>query len=144
MENEHVLSALSRKRAEIGGEVERLAAQLDGLQADMACVDRAIRLFDPRVVPDAIRPIKKRNRPLSPRVFRHGDFSRGILAILRNAQAPMGSRDIAAALSDAHGLSTDAASIRGMTCRVRGMLERQRPDVVERVEGPEGVAWRAA
>jgi hypothetical protein len=142
MENEHVLSALSRKRAEIAGEVGRLTEIIDGLQRDLVCVDRAICLFDPKADPGTIAPVRKRHRALSPRVFRHGDFSRGILGVLRDAKAPMTARDIAVALSAEHGLPTDPASIKGMVDRVRGMLARQRAGVLERIDVPDGrVAW---
>jgi hypothetical protein len=144
MENEHVLSALSRKRAELAGELGRLTDLIDNLREDLLCVDRAIRIFDPAAVPGDIKPVRKLLRGPSPRVFRHGDFSRAILAVLRDASAPMNAKEIAATLSASHGLPTDPGAIKGMIDRVRGMLARQRRDVLERIEGPDGgVAWRS-
>jgi hypothetical protein len=47
MENEHVLGGLTRKRAEIAGQIEHTQATLRKLVIDLDAIDAAIRIFDP-------------------------------------------------------------------------------------------------
>src|SRR4028118_2129004 len=56
MENEHVLSGLIRKRAEITAEVEGLQMRLRQLIMDADNLDGAIRIFKPGMDLAEIRP----------------------------------------------------------------------------------------
>ena len=48
--------ALLRKRAEMAGRIEHAYTELEGLLADVAALDTTLRLFDPDVHLEAIRP----------------------------------------------------------------------------------------
>jgi repressor of nif and glnA expression len=76
----------------------------------------------------------------------HGEFTRSILAILREAPKPLSVKDIAMQLSEARGLDTGTSAIQAMIDRVRGMLARQKASgVVASVKVPgDGVRWRVA
>ena len=56
MENEHVLSGLIRKRAEIAGELEAAQARVRHLIIDVDNVDATIRLFAPDIDLAEIKP----------------------------------------------------------------------------------------
>jgi hypothetical protein len=56
MENEHVLGRLTRKRAEIAGQIERTQDALRKLVRSLDAIDAAIRIFDPQADVGSIRP----------------------------------------------------------------------------------------
>jgi hypothetical protein len=89
---QYAVGALNKKRAELAGQVADLALQLRHRRRDLAKVDDILRILDPGSNPDAIPP-KKAIRYLN--VFRQGELGRLIIAILRDAQAPMTNLEIA-------------------------------------------------
>lgn len=56
MATDLVLSGLSRRRAELAGEIISRSAALDQLRADLAHLDAAIRIMNPDAEPELIRP----------------------------------------------------------------------------------------
>ena len=56
MENEHVLSGMIKKRAELAGEIERAQTVFRQLVIDLDNLDAAIRLFDPDIDLTEIKP----------------------------------------------------------------------------------------
>jgi hypothetical protein len=102
MKNEHVLSGLIAKRAEIAGQIERLQLEIRQLVVALDHVDASIRLFDP----DAdLEDIKSR---LPPRhmAFK-GEVSRILLNTLRKATKPMPVSELALVVLRERGLSLD-------------------------------------
>ncbi len=75
----HVVSALRGKRGELAGRIDALQDQLREAMIDLDHVDATLRLFDPDIELDEIKP-----KPLPPRhhAFK-GQVSRAILAMLR-------------------------------------------------------------
>ena len=93
--------ALLRKRAELAGRIEHAYTELEGLLADVAALDTTLRLFDPEVQLEAIRP-----RPLrSPTEWggRPHVFVRRILDVLRRAGRPVATREITWRLLEEQG-----------------------------------------
>jgi hypothetical protein len=62
MENEHVISGLIRKRKEIAGLIEDVQLRMRQLIIDLDNIDATIRLFQPEIDLEEIRP-----SPLPPR-----------------------------------------------------------------------------
>ena len=58
----HVIGGLRNKRAELAGVLRRLEQQLVQQRADLPHVDAAMRLFDPDILPNDIRPKQPRAR----------------------------------------------------------------------------------
>jgi hypothetical protein len=115
-----VISALSKKRAEIDGEIRKLQKRLNELRSDLASIDQAIRVFDPSAAPELILP--KFKRP-APEYFRRGTFSREVLATLRGADKGLTPREIAERVATKHQLSTDTtANMNKFIQRVRTVL----------------------
>jgi len=103
MENEHVLSGLTRKRAEIAGKIEHAQAALRKLVGELDALDIAIRIFDPQADTGAIKP---KVHPPRHRAFR-GEMTRHVLEILRKAEKPVTTRAIANAVMSARGLNVN-------------------------------------
>jgi hypothetical protein len=102
MKNEHVLSGLIAKRAEIAGQIERLQLEIRQLVVALDHVDASIRLFDPDV---DLEDVKSR---LPPRhmAFK-GEVSRILLNTLRKAAKPMPVSELAMVVLSERGLSVD-------------------------------------
>jgi hypothetical protein len=114
MENEHVLGGLTRKRAEIAGQIEHTQAALRRLVTDLDAIDAAIRIFDPEA---DIGAIKAKAYPPRHAAFR-GEMMRHVMGCLRVATEPVTSRDIATVVMKARGLNPDDAGL-AVTIRKR-------------------------
>src|ERR687885_1833195 len=89
------INALVRKRAELAGLIEHRRAELDAMLANLGHLDATLRLFDPEIRPDAIRP--KAPRPAAD-PGRPEITTRMVLDALRRAGEPLSAREIAARL----------------------------------------------
>lgn len=123
MADEHTLSGLIRKRAEIAGRVEHMQDQLRQLVIDLDNVDATIRLFDPDIDLAEIKP-----KPLPPRHHAYrGELSRIILTTLRNAKKPLTTREIAQRVMAERGMNTaDERLLRLMSKRTGACLRDHR------------------
>jgi hypothetical protein len=99
----NVLHALTRKRAELAGQIEHTQLELRHLIAELDHIDAAIRIFNPAVDIGAIR-----SKPVPPRhaAFK-GEVTRIVFKVLREAKGPVSSRDIAKVLMWERGLNSD-------------------------------------
>jgi hypothetical protein len=97
MGESHIISALSNKRAELTGIVSQLGQQ----QAGLAYLDATMRLFDPDIRPNMIRPRRQRARSVW---FRPGECFRLIYDDLRDAVRPMTTRGPKPTLRQTSGL----------------------------------------
>jgi hypothetical protein len=141
--NQHVLSGLIAKRAELAGRIEAAQSELRRLVIDLDSLDATIRLFAPEIDLDEVRP-----KPLPARnqAFR-GEMSRTVLNSLRQAAKPLPSREIALRFMTARGLATaDTMLLRVVTKRVGACLRNYRDKgIVRSVDGPRRtVLWEIA
>src|SRR6202046_1502015 len=88
----HVIGALRNKRAELAGILRQLEQQLVQQRANLAHVDATMRLFDPDIRPNDIRPKLPRERNAW---FRQGECLRLIYDELREATQPVTTRELA-------------------------------------------------
>lgn len=97
----NVLYALTRKRAEIAGQIEHNQLALRRLIAELDHIDAAIRIFNPSIDIGAIP-----SKPVPPRhaAFK-GEVTRIVFKALRTASGPLTSRDIALLLMKERGLN---------------------------------------
>jgi hypothetical protein len=102
-ENPNVLNALVAKRALIAGQIEHNQLTLRHLIAELDHLDATIRIFNPAIDIGAIRA-----KPVPPRhaAFK-GEVTRVVFKALREAKAPISSRDIALTLMTERGLNPD-------------------------------------
>lgn len=117
--SEHVLSGLLKKRAEIAGKIEATQIAMRQLVIDLDHVDATIRVFNPDIDLDDVRP-----KPLPPRhaAFR-GEVARIVLSVLRQARKPVTTKDLALQMMADRGLNTaDARTVKMMVKRVGACL----------------------
>jgi hypothetical protein len=122
MTNSHVISALRRKRAEIGGHIHDLEKRIARQRANLANLDATIKLFSPGTNPGSI-PAKRPYRRT--RYFAHNELSRLTQDALRKASGPLTKTEIASTVMQAKGMpSADAALREIVAARVLTVLRR--------------------
>jgi hypothetical protein len=143
MADEVAVAALVRKRAELAGRAEHVRAELEAMLAGLAALDTTLRLFDPAIEVEAIRPLpcgpRREGAPLGMR-------ARDVLGVLREAGRPMTAREIAARLLEAKGAGGEAGLLEQARETVAASLRRQRARGVVAF-GPDGGRsglWRLA
>jgi hypothetical protein len=134
MKNEHVLSGLIAKRAELSGQVETMQREIRALVAALDHIDAAIRLFDPDADLDEIKP------KLPPRhsAFR-GEVQRLLLNALRKADKPLPVSELMLTVLAGRGLSTDDKPfMRILSRRVGACLRNLRKKGLAKMTRPLG------
>ncbi len=138
----HVVSALTDKRAELGGVIAEMEKQIIRHRAELTHLDAVLNMFAPDLVPEQIRPraIYRRNS-----WFRHGEGPRKIFDTLRASGRPLASREIAERLMAERGLDpTDRRVAELVQKTVHGCLKRA-AGKVEAVAIENGATiWRLA
>jgi hypothetical protein len=132
---DYVLSALTKRRAELAGEAAVLRTRLATIATDMGHLDAVIRQFDPDYDLASIRP----KRPRGPNVAGRGEMSRFVLGVLREATEPVPTPAIAARLMAERGMDgQDRKRVRDMAKRVAMALRHQERQGTVRAEQGAG------
>jgi hypothetical protein len=134
MPNEHVLSGLIAKRAEIAGQIETLQREIRDLVAALGHIDASIRLFDPNADLEDIKP------KLPPRhmAFK-GEVSRLVLNALRKAGKPVPVSDLTLTVLAGRGLNPDDKPfVRVLSRRVGACLRNLRKKKLVRITRAPG------
>jgi hypothetical protein len=135
----HVISALSNKRAELAGIVSQLERQLGQQQANLAHLDATMRLFDPDIRPNMIRPRQQRARSVW---FRPGECLRLIYDELRDAVRPMTTRELAERIMRVKTMPVADDRQRELVQKtILGSLNRAK-ETIARSETAGVVSWR--
>jgi hypothetical protein len=120
----HVVGALRNKRAELAGVVSQLEKQLAQKRLNLTHLDATMRLFDPQVRPNEIRPKQQRERSAW---FRPGECLRLTYDELRDATEPMTTRELAERIMRVKAMPTIVAvSWFRRRCSVRSTEPRRR------------------
>jgi hypothetical protein len=136
-----VVAALVRKRAKLAGGIEHARAELEAMVAGLAVLDVTLRLSDPEIQVEMIRPLpcgpRREGAPLGMR-------ARNLLDVLRAAGRPTTAREIASRLLEAKGSGRDDALLCRATETAAASLRRQRARGVVACETGPGrcVLWR--
>ena len=120
--------------------MEAAQAALRRLVLDMDALDATIRLFDPESAIGIVRvrPVPRRHQAI------RGESSRLILAMPRDAQAPMATRDLVFRVMQARGLNAaDRAMAHTMGLRVGASLRglRQRGVLMSSQSKGQSMNW---
>jgi hypothetical protein len=135
----HVISALSNKRAELAGIVSQLERQLGQQRANLAHLDATMRLFDPNIRPNTIRPKQQRARSVW---FRPGECLRLIYDELRDAVQPMTARELAERIMRVKAMPVVDDRQRELVQKtILGSLNRAK-ETIARSETAGLVSWR--
>lgn len=120
---DYLVDGLVKRRAAIAGEMLRTQEALGRMARDLETLDNAIKLVAPDLDIPAIAPkLVKPPEDWSKR----GEMSRQVFAILRAAQRPLTSREIASAMIVNRGLAATPKLLNLMTRRVAGCLRDKR------------------
>lgn len=135
----HVMSALRNKRAEMAGTVVQLEQQLVRQRADLSHLDATMRLFDPDIRPNEIRPRQRRARSTW---FRHGECLRLIYDELRDAPQPMTTRALGERIMRVRAIPAADDRSRDLVQKtLLGSLNRAK-QTIARIETAGVVGWR--
>jgi hypothetical protein len=139
MAEPHVIGALRKKRAELAGTLRQLEQQLAGHRANLAHLDATMRLFDPKVRPNDIRPRRVRARNVW---FRQGECPRLIYDELREATHPVTTRELAERIMRVKAIVAADDHQRELVQKtLLGSLNRAK-ETIERVVSAGVVSWR--
>ena len=129
----HVIGALREKRSELGGVIVQLEQRLEQHRAALVHLDATMRLFDPDIRPQEIRPSRPRAHSAW---FRPGECLRLIYDELRNASQPVTTRELAIRIMRTKALSTDDDRQRELIQKtLLGSLNRAK-ETIARVVSP--------
>lgn len=142
MGTQHAITALRDKRGELTGHIDALQDQLRAAMIDLDHIDATLRMFDPEIELDEIRP-----KPLPPRhhAFK-GQVTRSILAMLRSEGA-MDAKAITIRLMAERELNAaDKALVKAMHKRIGAALRNLRERTLVRSEVTSGgpLVWSLA
>jgi len=144
MKHAHVLSGLIDKRREIMRRIDQTNILMRQLVSEMDALDGAIRIFDPDVKLDRIRP---KAAPIR-HAAHGGENMEPIFSALRGATEPMSTLALTLHTMAARGLdTTDAKLVRIMRKRVGSTLRHfKRKGTVrgKRVPGDPFHKWEIA
>jgi hypothetical protein len=123
----HAIHALTRKRRE-------LTCRINALADELAALDTVLRSLDPDIDLEAIPALRIVNRV---QWAAKGEITRAVFDVLRRANGPMTTDEIAQRIADGRGIAMcqrirksvykalDTACVRGNVERVRGGWKRQ-------------------
>jgi len=135
----HVIGALRNKRAELAGVLRQLEQQLGQQRANLAHLDATMRLFNPDIRPNDIRPKQPRARSAW---FRPGECLRLIYDELRKATQPLTTRELAERIMRLKAIPVaDNQSRERIQKTLLGSLNRAK-QTIARVEIAGVVSWR--
>jgi len=115
---DYMVTGLTKKRAELAGEIEATHERLRQMIADLEHIDATLRIVAPQIEVDDIKPKFRPPDDWSKR----GQMSRMILDVLRIARQPMTTREIASEMIVRRGMPSDGAMLGLMTKRVSAAL----------------------
>ncbi len=119
----HVVTGLIEKRAELAGQLEHHQALVRQLLIDLDAVDATLRLFDPDIALEEIKP-----KPLPARHAAYkGEVVRLVLGTLREAKRPVTCAELTQHLMASRGMNTaDRRLVRTVSKRVGSCLRHHR------------------
>jgi hypothetical protein len=94
-ENEYVINGLKKLHADLHARLMKSRAEGNRIRFEMLAVERVIKLVRPG---ENIRALVVRRTYRPNPIFKRGDITRGVLAVLRDAKKPLTADEICAVL----------------------------------------------
>jgi hypothetical protein len=137
MAETHVISALTKKRSEVSGEIKHYEKLLKQSKLNLQSIDQTIHIFDESY---DLRTIKSK-RVHKERYFKTGEAKVLILDILRTATEPLCTNTIAKKLASNKGIVTNEDfDVNRFQKIIFASLERcEKNGLIERI-GKDGLA----
>lgn len=131
MAESHVISALVEKRAEIAGKIIAYREDIELMEAALKHIDGSIKVFSPdydlRTIPSK-RTYKKNEN------FKHGEFQRLMLQIIRESPTPLSGREITEKIIRLKSLEETTANIIQIQKNTIKILRYQEGKMVKQVK----------
>jgi len=139
--NDHAISRLIAKRAEIAGMIAHLERELDQCRADLMHIDGALRVLRADLDPETIPPRRVYNRT---RHFARNELSRLCMDTLRQAAEPLTAEEITIQIMTAKGLDLRDGRLRAaIRVQVGAVLKRLNRKQIAKPSGKGvGATWR--
>jgi hypothetical protein len=141
MADPHIISALREKRATVAGLIEKLVRKLSQQRANLTHIDGVLRLFQPDRDPEDIKP--KQTYARRTRYFARNELPRLILDVLREADAPLSTDDLAVRIIEAKGFD-GADAVLHEAIRTQALLvlrSMRKRGTVEQTGLGRGLRW---
>jgi hypothetical protein len=139
MTEQQIVNGLQNKRAELTHTLRQLEQQLVLQQTNLTHLEATMRLFDPSIQPEEIRPRQQRVRSVW---FRSGECLRLIYDELRDATQPVTTRVLAERIMRVKAMPTTDDRHREMIQKtLLGSLNRAK-ETIARIEIAGVVSWR--
>ena len=133
---DHTISGLLSKRADLLGEAVALRDRIAAIKNDLDALDRTLGVLGYTGDLDAQMPRQKRQV-----LFGRGELFRACMDVLRRAQGPLTSRQIAQELMELNGQDArDRQTMGDLTKRV-GKCLRQTDAARKGADGKGNVVW---
>jgi hypothetical protein len=130
MADTHLISGLTKTRAEILGQIEFCHKELARLDAALIHLDATLKFIAPDIDLATQKPKEHRIR-LSP--YKNGEVPRMIMDVLRESEQPMATNEIAYKIAEMRGLPTEK-DYRVVVKPIHSALQRMRmQNIVEPV-----------
>ena len=121
MAESHVVSGLVSKRAEVAGQITSYQTEIGRLQSALTHLDGSIKLFAPEY---DLRTVKPKRTNARNQYFVQGEAQRMTLDVMREANAPLCSRDITDALLRCKNIESTAAIAARIQKNILAVLHR--------------------
>lgn len=135
---DYLVEGLVKKRAKIAGEMLDLQERLAQMARDLETLDAALKLVAPDLDIPAIAP--KMVKPPDD-WSKRGEMSRQVFGIMRAANKPLTSREIAAQMIVNRGLAATPKLLNLMTRRVSSCLRDKREQGLAENVATRGGLW---
>ena len=134
----HTVSGLLQKRADLFNEAVQIRERLAEIKNDLDAIDRTLNVLGYEGDLDAQMPRQKRHV-----VFGRGELTRSVLDVLRRADAPMTSRQIAQQIVENSGHDArDRKYVLDLTKRVGKACRQSDAGVIKATDERANVVWR--
>jgi hypothetical protein len=138
MSEDILIGGLKRKYAELAGELRIARKTVQTIKADMATIKGTLRLFAADDELAHVKPVQRRHRWYAP-----GQCTRTALDVLREATAPMTTREIALAVMERCGIEASTHALKTTGFAVLDALKRREGNLVAS-DGANPKRWRVA
>jgi hypothetical protein len=137
------VAQLVHLHADLGGKLLACQAQASRLASDMRHVEAVIRMFDPTY--DMRRIAMKRRRSSRSPFFKRGTMFREAVGVMRAAESPLTTREIAVRLLAAKRvIEPTGQQMKDLIAGVRASLEHHEGKAVERAGEGMPSRWKLA